>query len=90
VFVRTRQGKRITLADSLPSASAADYLIEQFNAQLQLKPGGQVKEADAADSPAAAMEMAQKARKVQRWVKLIGFVIFLIVFGQVLFRVFAS
>jgi hypothetical protein len=37
VYATGQNGRRTLLADSLPSASAADYLIEQFRRQLRLK-----------------------------------------------------
>jgi hypothetical protein len=86
VYARTRQGKRITLADSLPSASAADYLIEQIGTQLHLKPGEEG--GMCGELPPVALEMAQKVHGAQKWIRLIGFVIFALIFGETIWRFF--
>jgi hypothetical protein len=86
VYLHTRSGKRVTLADSLPSASAADYLIGQLAGQLRLKEPAQ--EGSVPGLPPVALEMAQKLQGAQRWFRLIGLLIFALIVGELVFNFF--
>lgn len=86
VFLNTRSGKRHTLADSLPSVSAADYLIEQLSGQLRLEKSEQGH--GAPEIPPVALEIAQKIQGAQRWFRWIGVIIFLVFLGQFIFVFF--
>lgn len=86
VFYRvalTLQGeKSITVADSLPGAGAADYLIGEIRRYLKLEQESD--EAVKAKSQARVEQWAERLQRNKRWVNLIGFIIFLFFAAQIL------
>jgi len=84
VFLTTRDGRTFTLADSLPGASAADYLIAQLERQLHLDS----KVSQEEEQGRQAEAQAQRKAGIHRWGKVIGYVILALFIGEFVLRLF--
>ena len=86
---KTKDGRKITLGDGLPSASAADQVLEKIRTALQLDSSIRAEETVGAlheRRPNPAVH--ERVQQVRRWINIIGFVVFAAVlywqFGDVI------